>query len=64
MQQTIYVLKSLSHGVIAYSCNKKEILTIYNQETNNGKYAGYSVQQVTTDKNINLDNVNDRLYLS
>lgn len=43
---TLFLLKQVGFGTIAYNQNLDEILKMYNEETDNGRYCGYSIYKV------------------
>ena len=43
----IYVLKKVGTGAIAFNENETIIESMYEEETQSGKYAGFSIQEVT-----------------
>ena len=46
MQKKIYVLKQNGYGAIAFDEDEAIIKDKYNEETENGKYGGFSVREV------------------
>lgn len=42
----IYVLKQLGFGAIAYNQNKDVIVARLNEESDNGRFAGFEIKEV------------------
>ena len=52
MQKKIYVLKQSGFGAIAFSEDEAIIKDKYDKETENGRYSGFSVKEVSIPKGI------------
>lgn len=57
-KQIIYILTKVGQGAISYNIDKDIIMTKYNEETDNGRFAGHNVYKVeTTDCHSKMDYV-------
>lgn len=52
MQKKIYVLKQNGYGAIAFDEDEAIIEAMYEEETENGKYGGFSVREVHIPKGM------------